>query len=110
MEKFFDDCNTGSSTSTTLWAGENNSTRYVRLINVSTEIFGTQKAIQWTNKGNYGWLYVRNKIAGKRWEEGIWIMFDYYDSSVDANINMIVGLTASWTEAWDRKIFHSAHD
>jgi hypothetical protein len=58
--------------------------------------------MRWRNRGTYGWIYSRLKFTGKRWEEGIWITFDYYDSSVDADINMIVGTSNSWTEAWDR--------
>jgi hypothetical protein len=61
--------------------------------------------MRWRNRGTYGWIYSRTKFTGKRYEEDLWLSYDYYDSSTDLDRNMRVGLTSSWTESW-KQILH----
>jgi len=66
--------------------------------------------MRWYNNGTYGWIYTRTLYAGKRWDEDLWIVFDYLDTDVDRNVNLRVGLTASWTETIDRVLFSTLVD
>jgi len=57
--------------------------------------------LRWYNNGTYGWIYTATLYAGKRYEEDMYISFDYVDLESDGDRGMIVRTTASWTEAWD---------
>jgi hypothetical protein len=74
--------------------------------------------MRWRNRGTYGWIYTRTKFTGKRYDESLWLTFDYYDTSIinhlaDNDVNMRIGRTNSWNEAWDSNGFlfrtHSSH-
>jgi len=46
-------------------------------------------------------------MAGERYDERLWLEFDYFDYENEAGRNLEVGTTASWTEAWSSMIFRA---
>jgi len=35
--------------------------------------------MRWYNNGTYGWLYSGTRIASKKYDEAIWLHFDFLD-------------------------------
>jgi hypothetical protein len=102
---FFEDEFTigGSVTDGTKWTGENNSTRYVTMKDIVDNQFGPNKAMTWTNKGTYGFVYVKSGFRTHSVDNTVWIWFDFLDLEYDKT-NFTLGVTTGYNETWRKYI------
>jgi hypothetical protein len=54
----------------------------------------------WSNKGTYGFIFLKSAIRSKQYDDNLWLIFDYLELESDANINLTAGIMSGYNETW----------